>query len=159
MYYKIYYNSNDTKINQNENNSDKNSISKSHNSCNLNFDFPNSVNFDPNKANRHDNINNKKNDINETVFFIWFPETREWIWTIEIKHPLVQCESRLHPGTKIPFLNDHIKSTMRSSEADKTAVHVGTNDLASDEITMQIYKDIIRLVASIRNDNINPVIS
>ena len=60
MYYKIYYNSNDTKINQNENNSDKNSISKSHNSCNLNFDFPNSVNFDPNKANRHDNINNKK---------------------------------------------------------------------------------------------------
>ena len=101
----------------------------------------------------------KKNDINETVFFIWFPETREWIWTIEIKHPLVQCESRLHPGTKIPFLNDHIKSTMRSSEADKTAVHVGTNDLASDEITMQIYKDIIRLVASIRNDNINPVIS
>ena len=101
----------------------------------------------------------KKSDINETVFFIWFAETREWIWTIEIKHPPVQCESRLYPGTKIPFLNDHIKPTVRSSETDKMAVHVGTNDLASDEITTQIYKDIIRLVASIRNDNINPVIS
>ena len=58
MHYKIYYNSNNNKINQNENNSDKNP--KSQNSCNLNFDFPNSGNFDPNKANRHDNINNKK---------------------------------------------------------------------------------------------------
>ena len=46
-------------------------------------------------------------------------------------------------------MGDHVETIVCSSETDQIMLHVGTNDLVTDKILMEICNDIISLAAFI----------
>ena len=53
--------------------------------------------------------------------------------------------SWIHPGFKICYLTDHIKSVMQNGEADKIVIHLGSNDFPFGKTPLKVCYDVINL--------------
>ena len=60
---------------------------------------------------------------------------------------------RSFSGSKISFIVDHIKPTLRDHKPNHIILHAGTNDLRTEKTTSQIAKSIMDLTTSLKNND------
>ena len=53
-----------------------------------------------------------------------------------------KVKSRFYPGARSQNMKDHVKPTVRSSEVDQILLHVGTNNLVTENTPIQICNNI-----------------
>ena len=53
-----------------------------------------------------------------------------------------KVKSRFYPGARSQNMKDHVKPTVRGSEVDQIILHVGTNDLVTENTPIQICNNI-----------------
>ena len=67
-------------------------------------------------------------------------------------------KSKFHPGARLSCVNFLIKPVMRTGEAHKIVINLGTHDLPSDKSLVQICSCVISSISSIRDKNMDLVI-
>ena len=159
-------NSNGSNSNSNNNN---NSSSKESNinSSNINskINTSNINNYSKkNNISRNggDNTNtNKQKQTRKTAFIIGDSMVKKidgYLLTSSVNHKYI-VKVRPFLSAKTIDMLDYIKPTKRDFNPDVYLLHVGTNDLSSDNSPEQIYMDILNLGNSLKLDNNTVIVS
>ena len=66
---------------------------------------------------------------------------------------------RQFSGSKVSYLKDYVKPSIRENNPDNIILHVGTNDVLSEKIPQVITQSIVDLAKTVANDNFQVTVS